>query len=66
MVTSDNRLELLAIGLGLCLVGLAIRRIQAKARTCPRHSRLTGRIGVLLGWLAFVAGVVVIVFAASH
>lgn len=53
----DVRLILIAIAVALMLIGAAIFRRQARATSCPRHSRSAGRIAVVAGWAALIGGI---------
>ena len=53
----DFRLILAAIALALMFIGVSIFRRQARATSCPRHSRLAGRIAVVAGWVSLIGGI---------
>lgn len=51
-------LEWLVTGAGLLLllIGASVIRKQAQAKSCPRHSRLAGRLAVPVGWGSVIGG----------
>lgn len=51
------RLTLSGIALAMMLIGVAVFRRQARAASCPRHSRVAGRIAVLAGWASIIGGI---------
>lgn len=58
----EVRLTLIAIALALVLIGVAVFRRQARATSCPRHSRVAGRIAVVAGWASVVSGIGLMVY----
>jgi hypothetical protein len=54
----DMRLLIAAVAAMLMLAGVGVIRHQAKATSCPRHSRLVGRIAIAVGWASFLVGIV--------
>ena len=57
------RLLLAGIALVMVLITVAVFRRQARATSCPRHSRIAGRIAVAAGWASFVAAIGLLIYA---
>jgi type IV secretory pathway TrbD component len=53
----DVRLILAAFALVLMFVGVAVFRRQARATSCPRHSRVAERNAVFAGWASLIGGI---------
>lgn len=53
---TDHRLLIIGLGMLWALVGVSVIRTQAKATSCPRHSRLAGKLAVPIGWGSLIGG----------
>lgn len=58
----DVRLMLTGIAVLLMLLGAAVFHRQARAGSCPRHSRMAGRIALVAGWASLVGGIGLVVY----
>jgi uncharacterized membrane protein len=53
----NMRLMLAAIALAMMVLAVATFRRQAKAASCPRHSRMAGKAALIVGWASLIGGV---------
>ncbi len=53
----DVRILLVVVAVLLMLVGAVVFRRQARATSCPRHSRIAGKVAMAAGWLSLIGGI---------
>ncbi len=51
------RLILVVIALAMMVLAVATFRRQAKAASCPRHSRIAGKVAFVVGWVSLIGGI---------
>ena len=66
MIDAGVSMTFLAVGAGLVLVGVLVLWRHSTAASCPRHSRLAGRVATILAWVCLLTGTSLGVYAVSR